>query len=91
MADTGWQAWFFQQVEMAADTAFRRMCRDVYTPVYLWYLPGSVVRGGLAAAPDAPDERWLLVDNAAIPCSFTVDQMKRWILDRAGKLPILAG
>ena len=89
MADTGWQGWFFQQVEMAADTAFRRLCRDVYTSVYLWYLPGGKCRGGLAASPEAPGEQWVLADNAAIPCGYTVEQMRRWIQERAGRLPIL--
>jgi hypothetical protein len=84
-----WTVWFFQEVETAADTAFRRLCRDVYTPVYLWYLPGTDVHGGLAASPEAPGEQWVLAENECIPCGYTVEQMRRWIQDRAGRLPIL--
>jgi hypothetical protein len=60
------------------------------SPLYLYYRPSVGARGGtVAAAPDLPGPDWCLSTGERIPWNTDCTQLRAWVRDRLGRLPIL--
>ena len=93
---TDWKKWLDWQVECTAENAFRDMCRNPYTRLYLYYMPGDREYGELSHAPahqtpmKANAHLWKLASQDPIPCNIPLLSLKAWIMKRARRLPLLA-
>ena len=75
-----------------ADYAFRVMCRNPYQRLYLGYRPSTDRQwGDLSALPshEIGQEGWQLAAAEPLPTNLTVEQLRAWVKDRCGQLPLI--
>lgn len=76
MTDTERFVW--KQARAIAEESFNRLCRDMFTALYVHFVPGAL-------SLDTGELAWA----ERIPGNLTVDQLTRWIAERANKIPFL--
>ncbi len=66
---------------------FRRQCRDVLEPMFLWFKPGTVA---FWIGADGLNEDWRKASPLQVSPAWTRDRVKFWIVDiaRVNRLPI---
>jgi len=83
-----WEEWLQEQAEKAARRWHNLTTYNPYGRYYLWFLPG-VIGGGLAVGADKPGEKWELGWPDRISPAWTEEYVRRWIYEKARKLPCL--
>lgn len=80
-------AWLWEQSATAAREAWQTYMRGECSTCYLHYKQGE-----LRAFPeylDAPAAGYALGEAERMPSNLTVEQLTRWVYDRARRLPCL--
>jgi len=87
-----WRAKLDEMVGSCVALVFERYAHDLYTPLYLFYLPANTDTGewGQLIVENAQsDPDWEYADREKIPSNLTRDQLRWWIRERCNSLPII--
>jgi len=82
------ETWLWDQAAAAA-AWYAGQSRDPYER---WYLYHNTKQGGLCVGTESGpsiEDGWILSDAVRIPISWTKDQVARWIVEKAKRLPCL--
>jgi len=84
------ESWLWDQAAAAAREWYRLQVADGFARVYLYHREAGP--GGLCVATGECPSRsdgWVLSYPERIPAGQTIEQAKRWIVERARRLPCL--
>jgi hypothetical protein len=75
----------------AAEVAFKKLMRDPYTELYLWYFPAMNGQWGdlVVAREDEVVDGWMLVRPERVSPASTLDTLTYWIRDSVGGTPLI--
>ena len=70
----------------AANDWYPRQCKDVYCSMYAYFKPGTIA---FWIGENGLTDKWKLVTGERISPAWTIDAVKRHLIDKAQRLPIL--
>lgn len=70
----------------AANDWFNRQCADLWTPMFLYYKPGSIA---FYIGAEPLSDEWVKASPTKVRIDHSAPQVQRWVVDRAQSLPIL--
>lgn len=80
----------FQMADRESKSWFVGQTRNLFASYYFWYLPSKPETwGDLSLAEDAPGPDWKLADTQRISRAWTMEQVRRYMIDNSRRLPIL--